>query len=123
MYQVIIEDIFYASHRLKMADGSYEPLHWHHWKVEVCIESDKLDKQGFVIDFIVLKDMLQQSICDFQGQQLEMLAVFEGKNASAEAVAETIYHRISRLLPNGVHCGCVEVTEAAGCRARFIPPQ
>lgn len=122
MFQVIVEQTFRASHQLVDAKGIREPLHWHEWKVAAAIESDKLDKQNYVIDFILLKEILRQAISDFDGQQLDNLPCFEGKNASAEKVAHLIFQRISGQIPSPARCVWVEITEAAGCRARFIAP-
>ena len=50
-YELLLESHFSAAHRLRMPDGSLEPLHGHNWKVEVYLEGPRLDGCDLLADF------------------------------------------------------------------------
>lgn len=56
-----ILNISYA-HRLLNYHGKCENLHGHNGRVEVIIESDYLDSENMVIDFVKLKEIIKNSI-------------------------------------------------------------
>ena len=65
LYEVITERHFQASHQLTMPDGSKEPVHDHDWVVTVNLSSEKLNNMGVVMDFRVLKAMIDKTIAGF----------------------------------------------------------
>ena len=119
MYTIFLDTSFRAEHQLSFTNGTQEPLHEHDWKVSVAVSSPKLDKDDLVIDFEELKALLEGILIDFRGRRLETVGFFEQRNASAENVAHIIYEKIAPKLPDTVKLQHVEVTEAAGCRARY----
>ncbi len=121
MYWISIDASFNASHQLAFADGTREPLHAHRWAVTAAVCSDVLDEQGLVMDFLDLQRAVQAVLADFEAKQLENTPIFAGRNASAEAVAKALYDRIAPYIPAPARLGYIEVTEAAGCRARYAP--
>ena len=58
MHKVSVIDYFSAAHNLRGYKGKCEELHGHNWKVEVSLESARLDKTGMVVDFKILKDKI-----------------------------------------------------------------
>jgi len=119
MYVVFVEGGFRASHQLKLASGAVEDLHEHDWKVEAAVAADKLDADGFVIDFHQLQNLLGEILSKLDGRRLEEIEEFGGQNATAERVAEYIYHCLRTLLPKHVELQYTEVTEQTNCRARY----
>lgn len=57
---------FDAAHYLPKYEGKCKDLHGHHWVVEVAVEGHVQAGTGMVIDFAMLKDILQpiQSLLD-----------------------------------------------------------
>ena len=49
--ELVLKAAFSAAHRLRMYDGSLEPLHGHNWQVEVFLVGSTLDAIGVVADF------------------------------------------------------------------------
>ena len=119
MYTIFLESSFKASHQLTYSEGRQEPLHEHDWKVCVAVSADQLNEEDLVMDFEELKLLLESTLQDFRNQRLETSPLFEQRNASAENVAAILYQQIAPQLPDTVRLDAVEVTEAAGCRARF----
>ena len=66
MYTVTKEIYFCYGHRLMDYDGPCKYLHGHNGKVEVELESNKLDRRGMVVDFSeirrVVKDWVDRTL-------------------------------------------------------------
>lgn len=54
------EVTFDASHRLLHYKGKCAHLHGHHWKVEVCIEGETGEGSGILIDYNVIRSIIEQ---------------------------------------------------------------
>ncbi len=123
MFCLSVETRFWASHRLKLADGSKEPAHQHNWVVIADVRTDDLDSMGLVMDFRDLKASLEAVVSGFDNQQLDQLDYFERNNASAENVAKYVYDKLEPQLPDSVRLDCVSVGEEVGCWAKFFGSQ
>ena len=110
---------FLASHQLTLKDSGTEDEHCHNWVVQIAVCAEKLNEDGFVMDFCDLKEKIQAVVAKFEGKKLEDMDCFSGVNVSAEIVARYIFDRIEPQLDTGLQLGYVEVVEAAGCRAKY----
>jgi len=119
MFTIFLTTAFEAQHQLTFSGGITEPLHEHTWNVCVAVSAESLNQDDLVMDFEELKLLLESILQDFRGQRLEANPLFEQRNASAENVACLLYRQLQPKLPDTVRLEYVEVTEAAGCRARF----
>jgi 6-pyruvoyltetrahydropterin/6-carboxytetrahydropterin synthase len=114
-FAITITRDFSASHRLRLYDGSLEPLHGHNWRVIVTVSAEKLDAIGVVMDFHELQRLLDAVISPMHNGHLNELPVFMLRNPSAENVA--LYVSESLRLPDHVRLESVEVWETPDCRA------
>lgn len=119
MYALKIERRFFASHALRLYDGSLEPLHAHDWVVEAAVRAGKLDAIGVVMDFHELERIVAAGLEPLRGVNLNECAAFAGVNPTAECVAEHIYGVVAAKLPVGVELVGVTVTESPGCEAMY----
>lgn len=119
MYWIFVETDFEASHRLTFADGTQEHLHSHRWHVMAAVGAASLNAQGLVMDFLELKQLLDEVVEPLSGQELETLPWFSETNASAEAVARSLFGALAGRIRPPARLGYIEVAEAPGCRARF----
>jgi len=119
MFTISVETHFRASHQLTLPDGSKEPIHDHDWLVTTVVGSEELDEMGVVMDFHVLKGMVEQITTEFEDALLGELPHFRRNNASAENVARHVYVRLRGQLPHGVALRSVSVVEEPGCSAQF----
>ena len=119
MFTITVETSFLASHQLTFKNGTQEDAHEHNWAVKVAVCSEKLNEDGLVMDFCVLKEIIQATVAKFEGKKLGNMDCFSGKNASAEIVAKYIFETIKPQLSGSVKMGYVEVAEAPGCRAKY----
>ena len=121
MFEVSVTSSFAAAHRLRLSDGSAEPLHRHNWRVTVTCAGSVLDEAGVLVDCEVLRARLDKVLATLNDRNLNTLPVFAERNATAERVAQHIAERLAVELPTGAALECVEVEEAPGCVARYFP--
>lgn len=120
MYEVSIKKTFSAAHMLKEIGGKCENLHGHNFTVEVTFAARKLNPEGLVVDFRLLKDWTGEILELLDHRHLNELPWFEEKNPSAENIAAFIY---ARLEEKAVDCAAkpfkVTVWESENARASF----
>lgn len=104
---------------MTLPDGSKEPLHEHDWLVTTSVSSARLDEMGVVMDFHVLKAMVEAITAELDNTVLSEVAHFRQNNASAENVAKHVYDRLRGQLPDGVELKSIRVVEEPGCWAEW----
>lgn len=119
LFTIRVETHFQASHRLMLPDGSREPAHDHDWLVTAEVSSGKLNPMGVVMNFVKLRAMLDEIVCDFDHVALDTISYFRQNNPSAENVAKYIYEILRVKLPEEVILLNVQVVEEPGCSAKF----
>ena len=119
-YEATVEHSFAASHSVKLADGSYEPMHLHNWRVTATFRSRQLDDAGFVVDFVAAQDALHRATADLVGGDLNAVAEL-ACGPSAERVAELVARRVVESISARLYK--VAVTEAPGCAAAYYPEE
>ncbi len=98
MYEIAIQSHFSGAHRLRYLQGKCEALHGHNWKVEISVVSDRLNKEGVVIDFKILKQKLERALKPLDHTYLNDLPHFSGKEPSSENIAKYIFDKLKREL-------------------------
>jgi 6-pyruvoyltetrahydropterin/6-carboxytetrahydropterin synthase len=122
MYELKVFSYFAAAHQLKNYGGKCEHLHGHNWKVEVLVESDKLDDVGLAVDFRELKEVLGDVLSEFDHKNLNDLPMFKEENPSSENIARRLYEKLSAALSDfSVRVGKVCVWESENCCASYFP--
>lgn len=107
MYYVSKRMEIAGAHRLQLDYGSKcSNLHGHNWIVMVHCKSKKLNRNGMVVDFKHIKNMIQDR---FDHKVLNEVTPFNEINPTAENMAYFIY---SMLAEYG--CYKVEVQESEG---------
>ncbi|GAB4378829.1 MAG: 6-carboxytetrahydropterin synthase [Calditrichia bacterium] len=85
MYRVAVFRDFVAQHFLFGGDwGRENRLHSHHYRVEVCLEGQHLDKHGYLLDIVEVKNRLEELVNYFRDHTLNELPEFSGLNPSIE---------------------------------------
>jgi 6-pyruvoyltetrahydropterin/6-carboxytetrahydropterin synthase len=119
-YEIRVKDRYSAVHRLKLPDGSLEPLHGHDWRVEAVFRGQKLDGLEMLIDFEIASAVLRDVLADLRRANLNMLPAFADHNPTAEVVARLIYNRLRDRLGSTAPLAAVYVEEAPGCIAGYV---
>ncbi len=119
MYELTTTTGFAAAHQLRLYDGSLEPLHGHNWRVRVCVQADRLDAIGVVMDFHELERLVKQVLDPMHNRHLNDLPAFAALNPTTEHVALHIAR--SLRLPQAVRLKWVKVWETPENAAKYIP--
>jgi 6-pyruvoyltetrahydropterin/6-carboxytetrahydropterin synthase len=101
MFEISVVMNFSAAHNLKGYRGKCEALHGHNWKVEVSLESSRIDKIGMVEDFTVIKGRLQNILSLFDHKYLNTLPYFKKANPTSENLAKLIYTKMKERMKSG----------------------
>jgi len=98
MYEITVHSYFSGAHRLRYLHGKCEELHGHNWKVEVSVVSNRLGKEGTVLDFGILKQRLEKVLKQLDHTFLNDLPYFSGIEPSSENIAKYIFDRLKNEL-------------------------
>lgn len=98
MYEISVHSHFSGAHRLRYLQGKCEELHGHNWKVEISVVSNRVGKDGLVIDFGILKRKLDKVLKPLDHTYLNDLRYFSGTEPSSENIAKYIFDRIKTEL-------------------------
>lgn len=99
MFEVKVESHFAAAHHLLNYEGECENQHGHNWKVEVYMQGEDLDKSNILMDFKVLKQILNKVLDKLDHQDINKLPAFENVSPSSEIIAKYIYDQLKDELP------------------------
>jgi 6-pyruvoyltetrahydropterin/6-carboxytetrahydropterin synthase len=94
MYVIKIISHFSGAHRLRFLHGKCEELHGHNWKVEVSVAARRLNKEGIVIDFHLLKKKVEKVLKLLDHTYLNDLPYFSDREPSSENIAKYIFDQL-----------------------------
>jgi 6-pyruvoyltetrahydropterin/6-carboxytetrahydropterin synthase len=97
MYKITVKKTFSAAHTL-MIGGKSETLHGHNFTVEATLSSERLDDEGLVVDFRVLKGWTDEILEELDHSFLNDLSFFKDINPTSENIARFIYEEISKKI-------------------------
>ena len=100
MYELKITSQFAAAHKLRGFEGSCENLHGHNWKVEVYVTGEKLEGDGLLIDFRIIKEKTEKLLDELDHKFLNDLEPFISLNPSSENISRYIFESLSEKLNN-----------------------
>jgi len=119
MFEVRIEANFAAAHRLVHYNGKCERLHGHNYKVRVWAEGKTLGEGGMLVDFGLLKQVLNGILVGLDHSDLNEIAQF-ADDPSAERIARYIFEGMKAAHPE-LPLSAVEVFETDTSMARYRP--
>lgn len=121
MYKVAVTREFIANHFLIGGDwGAENQPHAHHYVVEVSIESDTLDKHGYLVDIVDIEAGLDGIVDYFRDTMLNDKPEFEGLNPSIEHFSRILNEKLIEKIT--LDCGgllSVKLWENENCWAAF----
>jgi 6-pyruvoyltetrahydropterin/6-carboxytetrahydropterin synthase len=122
MFEVTIEQTFAAGHALRNYHGKCENVHGHNYRCEVTVEGEQLDHAGLLVDFVLLKKVVQSVIDRMDHQWLNDFPPFDVLNPSAENIAKFIYEEVNKGINGpGVRLGSVRLWETDTSYATYHP--
>lgn len=108
MWELEKDVVISSSHNLRDYTGPCANVHGHNWKITVYCRGSELDRQGMLIDFKEIKNLVNT----FDHKHLNDIPPFDKINPTAERIAE----HLCELIP---HCYKVLVVEQDGSRCIF----
>ena len=100
MYTLRVEGEFSSSHQLRGYEGKCENLHGHNWRVEMYVRGEKLNNIGLLIDFKLLRKVLNEILKKLDHTFINELKPFDEINPSAENIAKYIFDKAEKSLEN-----------------------
>jgi 6-pyruvoyltetrahydropterin/6-carboxytetrahydropterin synthase len=98
MYEVTVQDTFSSGHYLRDYYGKCENPHGHNYRVLVTLVGEQLEPNGLLLDFKLLKRILQPTIQYLDHFMINDLEPFTTVNPSAENIAKYFFDRVSGQL-------------------------
>ena len=107
MYSLGMRREFSARHYLSGGDWGAENIeHPHRYRMELVLEAESLDCNGFLVDIVEVADHLDAVVAHFQDKTLNTLAVFSSLNPSIERLALVLHdafrERLAHLVLNAM---------------------
>jgi len=99
-YEISTEGNFSAAHFLEGYQGDCARLHGHNWRVRVVVRMQDNPPTGLTLDFRQLKSVIRQVIKQLDHRVLNELRPFEGKNPTAETIAQWCYVEMAKIIDN-----------------------
>ena len=98
MFEVTVQDTFSSGHYLRDYYGKCENPHGHNYRVLVTLVGEHLETNGLLLDFKLLKRILQPTIQYLDHFMINDLEPFTTLNPSAENIAKYFFDRVSGQL-------------------------
>jgi 6-pyruvoyltetrahydropterin/6-carboxytetrahydropterin synthase len=121
LYYLKVNSHFDAAHFLRNYQGKCANIHGHTWQVQIMVKGVSLNNQGILIDFGILKTLLNETIAKFDHQLINDLPEFSVSklNPTAENIAGFVFENLVGKLPQNIQLDCVEVWESPKSSAIF----
>ena len=121
MFEITVYSHFAGAHCLRHLQGRCEQLHGHNWKIEVSVVSNRLNREGIVLDFGILKEKLEEVLKTLDHTYLNDLPHFARREPSSENIAKYIFDRMKRgLIRHPVKLKRVAAWESDTSRATYL---
>jgi 6-pyruvoyltetrahydropterin/6-carboxytetrahydropterin synthase len=95
MFEITIRKSFAAAHQLRDIGGKCEDLHGHNFTVEISAGGEKLNDEGLLLDFRLLKKWTNELLEELDHKYLNELPFFKDTNPSSEIIARFMFERLS----------------------------
>jgi len=122
MYELKVQTHFAAAHQLRMVADKCENLHGHNWKIEVCVQGEKLNEAGILIDFGEIKRYVADIMKVLDHKFLNELDIFPDGNPSSESIARYIADTLQdRIDDPAIAISRVTAWESDNASATYLP--
>lgn len=100
MYTLAVQRDFVAQHFLVGGDwGPENRKHSHHYRLEVRLEAQSLDRHGYCVDIVEVERQLDALVARFRDATLNDRPEFAGLNPSIEHFTRILCHALIAALP------------------------
>jgi len=116
----MIKTEFASAHNLRNYKGACEAVHGHNWKVDIIVETDKLDKAGLAVDFKLLKEKTGRIVDKLDHIYLNEHEEFREINPSSENIAKYIFDELKKELGDSTTVKKVTIWETDDAAASYF---
>lgn len=96
MYTLAVQRDFVAQHFLIGGDWGAENFwHSHHYRLELQLEGESLDKHGYLVDIVQVEAALEDLVTYYRDKTLNDLPEFAGLNPSIEHFTRIAAHQLA----------------------------
>lgn len=96
MYTLAVQRDFVAQHFLIGGDWGAENFwHSHHYRLELQLEGESLDKHGYLVDIVQVEAALEDLVAYYRDKTLNDLPEFAGLNPSIEHFTRIAAHQLA----------------------------
>ncbi|MES3629085.1 MAG: 6-carboxytetrahydropterin synthase [Longimonas sp.] len=107
MYTLTVKDDLIAQHYLTVPNcGPENEWHSHHFEIEIILESEDLNKWGYVCDIDDVKNAIDDIKNRFSDKTLNEIEAFAGLNPSVEHFARIAAEDIRNSLDDETRARC-----------------
>ncbi len=111
MFSVVVKSKISSAHFLREYKGKCENLHGHNYLIEVKINSGKLNKEGMVVDFALLKALLKEILIKIDHHLINEIDFFKINNPTSENIALYIFLELKKRLEKDLTLEKVRIWE------------
>ncbi|MCW3975470.1 MAG: 6-carboxytetrahydropterin synthase [Candidatus Bathyarchaeota archaeon] len=120
MYKISIIKKLIAQHYLLNEKGFESKIHSHPYKVEVILSGNKLDKNGYLVNFVEVEKIINDIIELFRDKILNKLEEFTEFNPSLENFARIFCQKfISQIKATYINSVVVKIWESEDAWALY----
>jgi 6-pyruvoyltetrahydropterin/6-carboxytetrahydropterin synthase len=99
MFELKVKTRFAGAHQLTMVGQKCENLHGHNWHVEVCVQGEKLNSAGVLLDFGEIKKAVKEVVKGHLDHKfLNELEMFKNMQPTSERIAVYIAQQVQSIL-------------------------
>lgn len=99
-YRLGVRRDFVAQHYLFGGDfGPEGELHSHHYRIEVVLEGETLDRHGFLVDIVPVERALEALVARYRDKTLNELEELSGLNPGIEVLARVSAEALGKNVP------------------------
>ena len=96
MYTLAVQRDFVAQHFLIGGDwGRENRLHSHHYRIELRLEGETLDKHGYLVDIVEVDKHIDELVAVYRDRTLNDQPAFAGLNPSIEHFCRIVCEELS----------------------------
>ncbi len=120
MYEISIIKNLIAQHYLENEEGFESKRHSHNYKIEVILSGDKLNTNGYLVNFIKVEEIIDDAIEYFRDKTLNEIAEFTDINPSLENFSKIFCKRfITKLSSTNINSVVIKIWESDNAWALY----
>ena len=106
MYTLRVQRDFVAQHFLTVPDsGPENEWHSHHFEIEVLLEGEELNQNGYLVDIMKVEEALDRILQRYRDATLNDLPEFEEMNPSIEHFSRIVCTSLREQVPTDTLTG------------------